>query len=63
VSIFGVLGLLAAAEEGLEVNVLGLTFGLDPSDLALKLPFVGSIRFDLADNYLSSYSWAVVANQ
>jgi hypothetical protein len=44
-SIFGVLGLLAAPEEGLEVNVLGLTFGLDPSDLALKLPFVGSIGF------------------
>jgi len=42
-SIFGVLGLLAATEEGLEVNVLGLTFGLDPSDLALKLPLVGSI--------------------
>jgi hypothetical protein len=46
VSIFGVLGLLAAAEEGLEVNVLGLTFGLDPGDLALKLPLVGSIGFD-----------------
>ena len=44
-SIFGVLGLLAAPEEGLEVNVLGLTFGLDPSDLALKLPLVGSIGF------------------
>ncbi len=48
-SIFGVLGLLAAAEEGLEVNVLGLTFGLDPSDLALKLPIVGSIGFDAWD--------------
>jgi hypothetical protein len=45
VSIFGVLGVLVAVEEGLEVNVLGLTFGLDPSDLALKLPFVGSIGF------------------
>src|SRR5918995_1341440 len=48
-SVFGVLGLLAAAEEGLEVNVLGLTFGLDPSDLALKLPLVGSIGFDAWD--------------
>src|SRR5918993_831660 len=45
-SIFGVLGLLAAPEEGLEVNVLGLTFGLDPGDLAVKLPLVGSIGFD-----------------
>ena len=43
------IGLLAAAEEGLEVNVLGLTFGLDPSDLALKLPLVGSIGFDAWD--------------
>ena len=49
VSIFGVLGLLAATEEGLEVNVLGLTFGLDPGDLALKLPLVGSIGFDAWD--------------
>src|ERR671918_1696390 len=48
-SIFGVLGLLAAAEEGLEVNVLGLTFGLDPGDLALKVPLVGSIGFDAWD--------------
>ena len=48
-SIFGVLGLLAAAEEGLEVNVLGLTFGLDPGDLALKLPLVGRIGFGAWD--------------
>src|SRR5688572_16347927 len=48
-SIFGVLGLLAATEEGLEVNVLGLTFGVDPGDLALKLPLVGSIGFDTWD--------------
>ena len=44
-SIFGVLGVLAGTEEGLEVNVLGLTFGLDPNDLAVKLPIVGSIGF------------------
>jgi hypothetical protein len=44
-SLFGVLGLVAAAEEGLEVNLLGLTFGVDPMDLALKLPLVGRIGF------------------
>jgi hypothetical protein len=44
-SLFGVLGLVAAAEEGLEVNLLGLTFGVDPMDLALKLPLVGSLGF------------------
>jgi hypothetical protein len=43
VSLFGVLGLIVAAEEGVEVNVLGATFGLDPADLALKLPMVGSV--------------------
>jgi hypothetical protein len=30
-------------EEGLEINVLGLTFGVDPMGLALKLPAVGRV--------------------
>jgi hypothetical protein len=29
--------------EGLEVNLLGLTFGINPFDPALKLPLVGRI--------------------
>jgi hypothetical protein len=45
VSLFGLFGLLAAVEEGVEVNVLGLTFGVDPDDLAVKLPLVGSVGF------------------
>jgi len=45
VSLYGVLGLLAGLEEGLEVNLLGLTFGVDPKDLALKLPMAGRIGF------------------
>jgi hypothetical protein len=45
VSLFGLLGVLAAIEEGLEINVLGLTFGIDPKDLALKLPLAGRIGF------------------
>jgi hypothetical protein len=44
-SIFGLLGITAAVEEGLELNVLGLTFGLDPNDLAVKLPLAGSLGF------------------
>src|SRR5687768_8522574 len=44
-SLFGALGVLAGVEEGLELNVLGLTFGIDPSDLGLKLPFVGRLGF------------------
>jgi hypothetical protein len=42
-SLLGVVGVAAGVEEGLEVNLLGLTFGIDPADLALKLPLIGSI--------------------
>lgn len=42
-SLFGAAGLLAAAEEGLEVNLAGLTVGIDPLDLAVKLPGIGRI--------------------
>lgn len=43
VSVFGLLGVLAGIEEGLEVNVLGLTFGIDPLDLSLKVPLAGRV--------------------
>ena len=43
VSFLGVLGLMASVKEGLEINVLGLTFGLDPFGLAVKLPGIGRI--------------------
>lgn len=43
VSLFGLLGILAAREEGIEVNILGLTFGLDLAEPALKLPLAGRI--------------------
>lgn len=39
----GLLGLTVAAEEGVELNVLGLTLGLDLSPLAIKLPGAGRI--------------------
>src|SRR5439155_26926268 len=41
VSVFGLLGVMAAWEEGVEVNVLGLTFGVAVKHPALKLPAVG----------------------
>jgi hypothetical protein len=44
-SLFGVLGLIAGIEEGLELNVLGMSFGIDPLDLAIKLPFAGRFGF------------------
>ena len=42
-SLFGVVGVAAGVEEGLEVNVLGLNFGLDPKSLSIKLPLVGRV--------------------
>ena len=43
VSLFGLLGVLAGIEEGLELNVLSLTFGVDVKRPALKLPVVGRV--------------------
>jgi hypothetical protein len=45
VSLFGLLGVLVAVEEGVEIDVLGLTVGVDPKDLSLKLPLAGSVGF------------------
>ncbi len=42
-SLFGVVGVAAGIEEGLEVNVLGLNFGVDPKSLSIKLPIVGRL--------------------
>jgi hypothetical protein len=43
VSLLGLAGILVGWEEGLEVNALGLTFGLDVKDPALKLPGLGRL--------------------
>jgi len=43
VSMLGVLGITLAREEGVELNLLGLNFGIDFYKPALKLPFVGRI--------------------
>ena len=42
-SLFGLAGLLVGWEEGIEVNLLGLTFGVDVKDPALKLPGLGRL--------------------
>lgn len=43
ISLFGLIGVLAAIEEGLEINLLGLSAGIDPLDLAIKVPGLGRI--------------------
>jgi hypothetical protein len=42
-SLLGLAGVLVGWEEGLELNLLGLTFGLDWNRPALKLPGVGRL--------------------
>ncbi len=42
-SLWGLFGVLLAWEEGLELNLLGLSFGLDPSGPAVKLPGIGRL--------------------
>ncbi len=43
VSLFGLAGLTASPVEGLELNLLGLAFGLNPFDPAIKLPLLGRL--------------------
>jgi hypothetical protein len=42
-SLFGALGVLAAWDEGMEINLFGLVWGIDPADLAIKWPGLGRI--------------------
>ncbi len=52
-SLFGLLGVLAGREEGLEVNLLGLCFGVEVKRPALKLPIAG--RLGVAQNSLPTH--------
>ena len=42
-SLFGVVGLLAARDEGIELNLFGLAFGVDFKNLGVKLPGIGRL--------------------
>lgn len=44
-SLFGILGLLIAKKEGIEVNILGLVYGIKFYPFALLLPGVGEVSF------------------
>lgn len=43
VSFGGYFGLLAGVREGVELNVLGLSFGINPLALGIKLPGIGEL--------------------
>ena len=45
VSLRGLFGLMLGIEEGVEVNILGLSAGLDVYPPAIKLPGVGRLGF------------------
>lgn len=45
-SLFGLLGLSIGLEEGMELNILGLNFGLDLNSPGLRLPFFGRLGMD-----------------
>ena len=42
-SLGGMFAFTASGVEGVEVNLLGLTFGINPFDLSLKLPLLGRL--------------------
>lgn len=42
-SLNGLLGITASGVEGLEINVLGLAFGVNPFDPSIRLPLVGRL--------------------
>jgi hypothetical protein len=42
-NVLGAAGVLVGWEEGLELNLLGLTFGIDPKSLSIKLPLLGRL--------------------
>jgi hypothetical protein len=42
-SLFGLLGVIVAPEEGLELNLLGLSLGVDVAEPALRLPGLGRV--------------------
>jgi hypothetical protein len=47
-SLLGVAGILLAAQEGLEINLLGLSAGVDLASPALRLPGLGRVGFPKA---------------
>lgn len=42
-SLFGIVGITVAKEEGLEINFLGMVYGINPYKLSIKLPAIGEI--------------------
>jgi hypothetical protein len=44
ISLGGLFGITLAREEGLEINILGLVYGINPATRTIKLPGFGDIK-------------------
>lgn len=51
-SLLGLLGVTIGWEEGLELNLLGLSFGVDINQPALRLPFLGRLGSEVRNKSL-----------
>jgi hypothetical protein len=51
-SLYGLLGLMAARDEGVELNLLGLSVGVAPAKLTLNMPGLGHVRLWDAEDRL-----------
>jgi hypothetical protein len=46
ISFFGLMGVLVSAVEGIEFNLLGLSFGVNWNSPAIRLPLIGRKNLD-----------------
>jgi hypothetical protein len=49
-SAFGLFGVMVSEVEGIEINLLGLAFGIDLDPIAIRLPLVGRIDLTMQDS-------------
>ena len=52
-SLYGLAGIMVSREEGVEFNILGLNFGINPWKPALRLPGFGIVDYDKPATALS----------
>ncbi|MFL2934161.1 MAG: DUF3750 domain-containing protein [Thalassobaculaceae bacterium] len=50
-SIWGLFGILVGKEEGIEINIAGLNFGIDFKDIGVRLPGLGNIVVRRSHNH------------
>ncbi len=56
ITVLGILGATIGIEEGIEFNIGCVHFGVDPLDLALRLPGFGNVRLFSNNNEMNKHS-------